>query len=336
MRSFDLQAVRRARFSYIISASTLVTLFVIFHLNYFVVENDIVNAVASTPSFFPERLELSLNPTPPVELVVASTSQQNTSWYSKFFPDWGSNIFTVDDQFSPLKIPRNKGHEAMVYLTYIIDRYESLPENILFLHAERFQWHNDNPNYDGVLLLRNFQFPYLQQEGYVNLRCVWTLGCPAAIHPLKDELVEGKVNKQAMGAVFRQAFQELLPEHQVPPDVGVSCCAQFAVTRDTIRRRPRDDYLRFREWLIKTPFPDELSGRFFEHSWHIIFGKEPVHCPSAQDCYCKLYGMCNLQDCTVRGCNSYYVLPPYSTLPKDWPRIGWEGEERPYNDIAPP
>lgn len=53
-----------------------------------------------------------------VELVVASLKQQSTSWYLKYFPDWKSNIYIVDEAASPLTVPRNKGNEAMVYLTY--------------------------------------------------------------------------------------------------------------------------------------------------------------------------------------------------------------------------
>lgn len=151
---------------------------------------------------------------------------------------------------------------------YIIDRYDSLPNNTLFLHAERFQWHNDNPDYDGYPLLRDFQFTYLQEEGYVNLRCVWTIGCPAAIHPFEDEVVSEQHQDQTTGEIYKQAFEELLPEYPVPGEVGVSCCAQFAVTKEVIRQRPKEDYIRFRDWLLNTPFQDGLSGRFFEYSWH--------------------------------------------------------------------
>lgn len=37
-------------------------------------------------------------------------------------------IYTVDDPSSEYHVPKNKGNEAMVYLTYIIDNYDSLSE----------------------------------------------------------------------------------------------------------------------------------------------------------------------------------------------------------------
>lgn len=147
---------------------------------------------------------------------------------------------------------------------YIIDNYENLPDVMLFIHSQRFQWHNDDPYYDGVAMLRNFQVPYLLQQGYVNLRCVWTLGCPAEIHPLKD------VHREDVhaGEYFKNGFEELFPDQPVPEEVGASCCAQFGVSRAQVLKRPKSDYERFRQWLVQTPLQDDLSGRIMEYSWH--------------------------------------------------------------------
>jgi hypothetical protein len=60
----------------------------------------------------------------------------------------------------------------------------------------------------------------------------------------------------------------------------------------------------------------------------VIFGKPAVHCPSAEDCYCKVFGICNLTCPNQGSCEGRYTLPPYSSLPKGWPYVGWEGKER--------
>ncbi|EED15904.1 conserved hypothetical protein [Talaromyces stipitatus ATCC 10500] len=345
MRLFELRILPTAKVVIITLASTFISLFLVLLYLQHIVKNDVISFLTfdfpfpnrpafqeptfdnNTANSHEEGVTLDIYDYD-VELVVASLKEQNTSWYSTYFPDWKSNIYIVDDSTAPLTVPQNKGHEAMVYLTYIIDRYDTLPNNTLFLHAERFQWHNDNPDYDGYPLLRDFQFTYLQEEGYINLRCVWTIGCPEAIHPLKDQTVSEQHEGQATGKIFRQVFEELLPDYPVPGEVGVSCCAQFAVTKEVIQQRPKEDYIRFREWLLATTFQDGLSGRFFEYSWHIIFGKDPVYCPSAADCYCKVYGMCHLSNCSEDECDGQYFLPTYSTLPPGWPRVGWNGEER--------
>jgi hypothetical protein len=175
------------------------------------------------------------------------------------------------------------------------------------------------------------------------------LGCPSEINPFDDErAAASKIAGESVTTkdVFKKAFEEFMPDMEVPKKVGVPCCSQFAVTRDTIRRRPREDYVRFRTWLVNTNLDDDLSGRVLEYTWHsefkhrcpylrvsrltflpVIFGKQAVHCPSAGDCYCKLYGLCDLT-CTQGNCDGRYVLPPYSSLPSEWPRKGWKGEDR--------
>lgn len=209
---------------------------------------------------------------------------------------------------------------------FIIDNYDDLPDNVLFIHPTRFQWHNDDPDYDGLPVLRRFQLPYLEQEGYVNLRCAWNLGCPAEIRPIAQQ---GK-HREAIhaGEFYKHAFLELFPGKPVPEIVGASCCAQFGATRWKIRQRPRKDYEALREWVLGTPLEDALSGRVLEYSWHMVFGKQPVHCPRAKDCYCKVFGMCELQCPSDGVCDGVYTLPPYSTLPAGWPRLGWDGELR--------
>ena len=76
---------------------------------------------------------------------------------------------------------------------------------------------------------------------------------------------------------------------------------------------------------------DSLSGRVFEYSWHIIFGKDHdgVYCPEAKTCVCGMYGLCgNESRCDERGCEGRFVMPKYSNLPEGWPLKGWSGEDR--------
>lgn len=221
-----------------------------------------------------------------VELVVASTAQEDTSWIARYLPEWRAHRYVVDSSSassssssasgSTLKVPANKGHEAMVYLTHIIDTYETLPPALVFVHASRFAWHNDDPDYDALPALRRLRLPHLREAGYVNLRCAWVIGCPAEIRPAEDAGHTDE-NSGALTAkgVYKQAWDELMflrdgdgVAAPAPEVVAVACCSQFGVTRETIRTRPVEDYIRFREWLLATPLDDSLSGRIFEFSWH--------------------------------------------------------------------
>jgi hypothetical protein len=171
---------------------------------------------------------------------------------------------------------------------YIIDRYDSLPDNTIFIHADRFQWHNDDPDFDSVPTLRSLNISHVEAMGYVSLRCSWVVGCPVEIKPFEEDF---KSEDKTAGPVYRKAFQELLLGDEVPEEVGTHCCSQFAATRDTIRRRPREDYIHFWKWLMSTRHPDGLSGRVFEYSWHStsaplpFFGWRNVAQADATDSY---------------------------------------------------
>lgn len=204
---------------------------------------------------------------PSIGTVVASQTRDNTTWLPSLFPDWHHNIFVADQPDATLSVPQNKGREVMTYLTYIIDNYSSLPDIAIFLHAERYQWHNDDPLYDGARTLSRLQLTYILEQGYVNLRCVWTLGCPHEIHPL-DHPADEITSETHADQVYAAAFKELFPDAPIPESIGVSCCAQFAVSKATILQRPREEYERYRRWLLETDLEDGLSGRVLEYSWH--------------------------------------------------------------------
>jgi hypothetical protein len=64
------------------------------------------------------------------ELVVASLIGDDTSWLDEFFDDWKKNIYVVNNQSAPLTVPKNKGREAMPFLTYAsahLLHYSSIP-----------------------------------------------------------------------------------------------------------------------------------------------------------------------------------------------------------------
>ena len=194
----------------------------------------------------------------------------------------------------------------MAYLTYLIDNYDHLPSTIAFLHAHRSgflnAWHVDASLHDNVAAMRTLQLPFVQENGYVNLRCKWNPGCVEShrlnAHVTEEvwhEIFEGTSTPPAVDKnmtddnnnntiVEEEAYHGGVDESQrqqqspmsFPRLVGAACCAQFAVSRDQVRRRPREDYIRFREWVTQTDKDSASSGRVMEFLWHVIFGKEGV------------------------------------------------------------
>ena len=67
-------------------------------------------------------------------LVVPRTSEEDTDWIADELPEWESAVYVVDDPSAPLHPPKNKGHEVMVYLSYIIEHYDNLTDVVAFMH----------------------------------------------------------------------------------------------------------------------------------------------------------------------------------------------------------
>jgi len=87
---------------------------------------------------------------PRVALITAATKKEalDLDWIHTDLP--GVQLFTyiVNDRKAPLHTPRNKGHEAMAYLTFLIDHYDLLAKNVngtapdilIFMHSHQRAW----------------------------------------------------------------------------------------------------------------------------------------------------------------------------------------------------
>lgn len=62
----------------------------------------------------------------------------------------------------------------------------------------------------------------------------------------------------------------------MPERIAAPCCAQFAVSREAVRRHGLEWWVRLRKWLIETELDNRSSGRVLEYTWHLWFGMEPV------------------------------------------------------------
>ncbi|MCJ1392861.1 hypothetical protein MMC18_005733 [Xylographa bjoerkii] len=222
-------------------------------------------------------------------LVVPHTSKDSVAWIDDHLLDVNLARYVVDDLTAPLHPPRNKGHEVMVYLTYIIDHYEQLPDILIFMHAHRHAWHNsDLLGFDAVEMIKRLSSERVIRHGYMNLRCAWDPGCPEWLHPHETgELLA----KQEQGLLAR-SWGELFPLDPLPPVLGQACCAQFAVSRTKVLSIPRQRFVFYRDWLLRTPLTDYYSGRIWEFAWHYVFTGYETYCPAEHACYCDGFGVC--------------------------------------------
>jgi len=220
--------------------------------------------------------------------VVASLGRENTKWIRQHFPDLDAFVYVVDDPHANLTTPKNKGNEAMTYLTYIIDHYDTLSDVSIFVHAHRGAKHNDEL-LDGSMVhtLQRLRDDYVVQQGYFNLRCSWEPGCPAAL-----DLYKPVVESSEQEIKMKNEWQRLHPGVPLPGSLAQPCCAQFAASRSRIQSIPRKKWVHFRDWLLETDLDNYHSGRIWEYNWQFVLAGQPVFCPAMHTCYCEGYGVC--------------------------------------------
>ncbi|KAF2641707.1 hypothetical protein P280DRAFT_283137 [Massarina eburnea CBS 473.64] len=241
------------------------------------------------PNFIPG------SPMPPAHnysttLVIAKVKDDDIKWMEEHLPkDIELSIWVADDPKAPLHPPKNKGHEVMVYLSWIIDNYDHLPDIAIFLHAHQHAWHNDDLlGRDASQMLQRLNRARIWREGYINMRCSWVPGCPEWMHPGETERDSNKQEQSYLA----KSWSELFPFDSVPDVLAQPCSAQFALSRERILAKPHAQYIWYREWLFSTKLSDHLSGRIWEYVWQFVFTGHNIFCPEEQVCFCDQYGSC--------------------------------------------
>lgn len=220
-------------------------------------------------------------------------------------------------------VPKNKGHEAMVYLTYMIDHYNSpsLADVTLFMHAHRYTWHNnDLLDSDALNIVTRLSTPKVIRDGYFNMRCHLDPGCPDHLHPATKVPNPARPEEMLIG----QAWEKLFPGDPIPEVLSQPCCSQFALSKVMLRSVPLETYERMRNWLMETNYHDQIAGRVFEYVWQKLYTGRDEWCPVEHVCYCDGYGIC------FGGSQPFYQWfddrKQWRTFARDYARL--EGREK--------
>lgn len=175
----------------------------------------------------------------------------------------------------------------------MIDHYDDLPDTVVFMHAHRHAWHNNNlVMQDAFAMLKRLRHDRVARMGYMNVRCHHEPGCPDWIHMDRPGGDFDFHHKPEEIYWRKSIWEELHPGAPIPQSLSGVCCAQFALSRDRIRQVPIERLLHYRRWLLHTGMDDTYSGRIFEYIWHYIFTGHEVYCPAQNTCYCDGYGIC--------------------------------------------
>lgn len=199
--------------------------------------------------------------------IVISRYRKNVDFINKLNCESENINIMIYDKVTPsnpLNIPVNKGNEASVYLKYIVDFYDDLPEFTFFMHDEEYAWHHTGSIIDKYYEAKNSNKLYYN----VNDKCLWD----------KCEIIKPNIYKILL-QWYDKFIEPYIPFARVPNNkdftYGYRGSAQFLVHRDIISKLPKKFYQDLYDWIITTHLKNSLSGRYLEFTWHIFWDIYP-------------------------------------------------------------
>jgi len=196
--------------------------------------------------------------------VVVSRYKKNTDWTNSLrLEKYNTNIMIYDKEnpSNPYNVPINRGREASVYLKYIVDHYNDLPEYTFFIHDEDYSWHHIGS------IEERFVEAINSKELYFNINC-YNLQ-PFSHITEKEELMEW----------YNEFVEPYIPIDKLPNKdwlPGYKACAQFLVHKNLIQHLPIEFYKNLYNWIINYE-KDTLSGFFLEWTWHLFWCISPTY-----------------------------------------------------------
>ena len=223
-------------------------------------------------------------------LVMSRMANEDITWTKSHLPGVPLAVYTANEPTAILHPPANKGHEMIQYMSYIIDNYGfDMPDVMIFVHAHRFAHHNNELlRFDIVNMIKRLSLERIVSHGYLNLNCQWKTGCPAWLHLNEN----GEDLSKQEQTFLARSWHELFPLDTRPLIMSQPCCSQFAVSRNRVLSIPLRRYVFYRDWLLRTPLTDYISGRIWEFIWQHVFTGRDTYCMPESECYCKSYNIC--------------------------------------------
>lgn len=215
--------------------------------------------------------------------VVVAQHREDIAWLKQLAPEVQLFVYQAENDTAERPVRVNQG-ETAVYLQYIVEEYNNLPDHVVFVHAHQIAQHMP----DKLDILQNLRWDAF---GYANLRYVnitydlwgkWTGDwlCPHnPIGPAPSEEIlwdELRVNQSKL---FADVWGELFvkPLGPLPEYVHAPCCAEFLASKERIRSRPLSFYQTCLAWVEEASSDRYWAGRIFEYVWHMIFGEPAMY-----------------------------------------------------------
>lgn len=210
--------------------------------------------------------------------IVTAHWNENLQWLYDLNDEFEYLTISVCDKLSNLDyagsgncdVDTNHGHEASAYLKYIINHYDTLPNNICFIHGHDTAWHQ---KYSMREVLSRVHANEKLLPDFCSLNGVLTPD-PDAPH----EVQNWARARDRMKESFPKFYDRYMKRRYTGNSTQYDCCAQFCTTNDKIRKLPKEAYELLAQELSQCKDGKGMTERCaatLEMNWHKIIGGMP-------------------------------------------------------------
>jgi hypothetical protein len=201
--------------------------------------------------------------------IVTSHWKEDLTWLLK--SPWPVNLIDKEgaapSPFTPKFVIPNQGNAEIVYMKYIIENYDNLPDHVAFIHGHEDSYHqfHRRPLLDVIMGANIHRYDFIPLNNIFR---------QFYFNDFVDDIVRFKTFFTYFG------FYEC----DTPPNnarIVAPMCSQFIASRNAIRRYPKKEWTRWYNLMAnESRNYVSLGVCFIEHFWHIIFGQGRICGPN--------------------------------------------------------
>ena len=178
-----------------------------------------------------------------------------------------SNIIQkcIDDNCDTNTCP-NIGNEASSYLYYIINNWDTMPNNLIFIHDENNSWHHSGAITENIYSwIKNYEDTGSKYYEFNSVSVD-----PAVIHGVHPN------DHKEFQIYYSENLEKYLGKWKDLELKPRRCCAQFIVSRNQIKKNPLEMYQSLYNWILTYNMdhvdrPSFQKGLYCEFSWNFMF-----------------------------------------------------------------
>lgn len=203
---------------------------------------------------------------PSLKVVVAHYNK-DISWIDKIDKNIDVEVYSSNKDFDTsiyknITITPNKGMDSIMYLSYIVNNYYSLPDRILFVHHHEYDW------------TQNYSLPFTINNLKWDCDDYFSIGKREYYGDVLKQTINEPVDRVAN--LLKNNWYIFKEHIEYPEELYYYPGTQFCISKNLILQYNFEYWEGLYKWVLSNNLEDYDCGRIFEWCWHYILTKNSI------------------------------------------------------------